>query len=220
MCNGTWVLELEVWSDIACPWCWLGHRRLGVALEGADDVVVRHRAFELSPDMPVEGRSAEEHYTSKFGSLDAIRPAQARIAALGAEIGVPFAFERVVRAPNTRVGHRLVKIAAARGASEVVALDALFAAHFSLGADISDPEVAALTVSAVTEIPAAELLDALAADEATAEVVFDEQRAGQLGITGVPLFLVAAAGNLGLSGAQDVEVLQQLLDVSRERIAA
>jgi predicted DsbA family dithiol-disulfide isomerase len=206
-------LVLDLWADVACPWCWIGTRRLAAALEAEPpgSVVVRHRAFELRPDLPPEG-------VPRAGSGDELQAAQARVTEIGAGDGLEFHFERQGRQPNTRLAHRLVKLAERAGRGDE-AVEALFRGHFAQGADLSDPEQAvALLTAPEVGLNAEALHAALELGAGEPEVIADEETAQRLDITGVPFFL--AGGAVALSGAHEPELLRKLLAAARERAAA
>jgi predicted DsbA family dithiol-disulfide isomerase len=212
-------LPVDVWADIACPWCYIGHHRLRevIADEPAGSVQVHPRAFELQPDLPPEGMSTEDFYPRKFGSAEAMLEAFQRVAAEAASSGLELRFDLMTRAPNTRLAHRLVALAARQGRA-IEALDALFAGHFCEGADIADAEQAvALVADAAPELDAAALSDALAAGEGEREVATEEGLAAKMGLSGVPFFLAGRA--VALSGAHEPDVLRQLLEAARQRAA-
>jgi predicted DsbA family dithiol-disulfide isomerase len=203
-------LVVDVWADVACPWCWLGHRRLARALEDepAGSVAVRPRAFELRPGVPAEPPASAE-----AGELG-----YARVAAEGERSGTPLRFDLVGPAANTRLAHRLVALAHHEGFG-VRALDALLEGHFARGADVADPdEAVALVVAAVPQLSARGLRAALDAGAGEREVAEDEALAARLGVTGVPFFL--AGGAVAVSGAQEPATLRELLRAARERLAA
>jgi predicted DsbA family dithiol-disulfide isomerase len=210
-------LPVDVWADIACPWCYIGHHRLrqAIAEEPPGSVVVLPRAFELQPDLPPRGMSTEEFYPRKFGSVEAMREAFERVAGEAARSGLELRFDRMRRAPNTRLGHRLVALAGRRGRA-VEALYALFAGHFREGADVADPEQAIpLVAAAAAGLDAAALRAELEAGEGEAEVAAEEGLAARMGLSGVPFFLAARA--VALSGAHEAEVLRELLRAGRQR---
>jgi predicted DsbA family dithiol-disulfide isomerase len=213
-------LVLDLWADVACPWCWIGTRRLATALEAEPpgSVVVRHRAFELQPDLPPEGVPLDERYARRFGSPEAMRTAFERVAGIGAADGLEFDFERQRRAPNTRLAHRLMKLAESQGRGDQ-AMEALFRGHFAGGADLSDPEQAvALLATPEVGLNAEALHAALELGAGEPEVIADEETAQRLDITGVPFFL--AGGAVALSGAHEPDLLRKLLAAARERAAA
>jgi predicted DsbA family dithiol-disulfide isomerase len=210
-------LPVDVWADIACPWCYIGHHRLrqAIAEEPPGSVEVHPRAFELQPDLPPEGMSTEDFYPRKFGSVEAMREAFERASAEAARSGLELRFDRMRRAPNTRLAHRLVALAGRRRRA-LPALDALFAGHFREGADVADPEQAlALVAAAAPDQDAATLRAELEAGEGEAEVAAEEGLAARMGLSGVPFFLAGRA--VALSGAHEPEVLRELLRAGRQR---
>jgi predicted DsbA family dithiol-disulfide isomerase len=212
-------LNVDVWADVACPWCYIGHRRLSLALEeeppGA--VRVRPRAFELQPDLPPAGLPAEDFYARKFGSPEAMLAAFERTAAEARRSGLELRFDRMRRAPNTRLAHRLVVIARRRGRA-LHALRALFAGHFEHGADVSDADQAIALVASAADISVDELVAGLEAGEGEPEVASEEAVAARLGITAVPFFL--AGGAVALSGAHEPGVLRDLIAAARQAAQA
>ena len=216
----TSAIPVDVWADVACPWCYLGHHRLAGALatEPPDSVEVRPRAFELQPDLPPEGMAVEDFYPRKFGSVEAMREAFERVTAEAARSGLELRFDRMARAPNTRLAHRLVVIAAGHGRAGD-ALHALFRGHFREGADVADLAQAAEIVSAaVPELDATALCRAIDAGEGDPEVSAEEGLAARMGITGVPFFL--AARSVALSGAHESDTLRELIAAARQRAEA
>lgn len=210
--SGERTIRLDVWADVACPWCYIGHRRLRAALEGAGPVVVRPRAFQLQPSLPAEGVDTATFFARKFGGPQRVQAMFARVAAAGAPDGIRFDWARM-RTTNTRLAHRVVALAHARGQS-AAALEALFAAQFEEGVDLGDQEalLAHLGRRAVP-LDAGELRRALADGEGEAPVDEDVRLARELGIEGVPFFL--ADGELGLSGAQPPETFGAFLAQAR-----
>jgi predicted DsbA family dithiol-disulfide isomerase len=216
----TSAIPVDVWADVACPWCYLGHHRLARALasEPPGSVQVRPRAFELQPDLPPEGMATEDFYPRRFGSVEAMREAFERVTAEAARSGLELRFDRMTRAPNTRLAHRLVTLAARHGRAPQ-ALAALFRGHFQEGADVADLAQAADLVSgAVAELDADGLCAAIDAGEGDEEVSAEEGLAARMGITGVPFFLAGRA--VALSGAHDAETLSELLAAARQRVEA
>jgi predicted DsbA family dithiol-disulfide isomerase len=204
-------LEVEVWSDIACPWCYIGKRRLEKALarfEHRDQVRIRWRSFELDPSAPPErGGDYEQRIAAKYGvRVDQVRAMGRRLTELGAAEGVHFRFD-LVRAGATRDAHRLVALAAEHGQADQL-MERLLRAYHEEGRLVSDlPTLAEL--AAETGLPAAEVAELLAGDRLLGSVRADEQAATELGISGVPTFIVGRA--VGVSGAQEPELLLELL---------
>src|SRR3954466_8759341 len=125
------AIPVDMWADVSCPWCYIGHHRLKQALAGEPPGSVERRpgAFELQPDLPPEGMATEDFYPRRYGSVEAMREAFERVSDEAARSGLELRFDRMTRAPNTRLAHRLVAIAATHGRAPE-ALDALFRAHF------------------------------------------------------------------------------------------
>jgi predicted DsbA family dithiol-disulfide isomerase len=203
------TVTLDVWSDMVCPWCFIGKRRLAAALEQEEpgSVEVRWHAFQLQPDIPLEGADAAPYFNAKFGGPERVAEMHQRVTDIAAADGLEFHMERQKRAPNTLLAHRAVKLAA----DPAAAVEALFTAHFVDGEDIGDRDTILRLIPDLD--PAA--LDRGDGAEAVAE---DLRMAGEIGINGVPFFV--GAMRVAVSGAQDPEVLRQLLAEARERAAA
>lgn len=204
-------MEIQVWSDFACPWCVLGLSRLRAAcrqFEHGDDVSVVHRSFELHPRAPARvGRTMEEAVAAKYGIGPALaRAGHERLRALGREVGIEFAFDRV-QLGSTFNAHRLAQ--AARGRPEEEALvDGLFAAHFTEGRLLSDHEVL-LDVATSAGLDPRRVREVLSSGAYAEAVRADEAVAEEMEVTGVPLFLID--GVWPVPGAQDVETMLVLL---------
>ncbi|HXI37827.1 MAG TPA: DsbA family oxidoreductase, partial [Burkholderiales bacterium] len=141
----TTPLTIEVASDVICPWCYIGKKRLEKALALLDGEVkpeIRWLPFQLNPGMPEEGMARADYRKAKFGSIERGRELDARVAAEGRAEGIEFAFERMQRTPNTTAAHRLIQLAQDQGRGSAV-VDALFTAYFEQARDIGDPEVLA-----------------------------------------------------------------------------
>ncbi|MBS2016211.1 MAG: DsbA family oxidoreductase [Deltaproteobacteria bacterium] len=209
-------LRVEVWSDIACPWCYVGKRRLEAALAEfphKDEVVVMWRAFELDPSAPRE-RDPKVSYAArladKYGTSTAAASAKLdHMTELARSEGLDLRFDRV-RAGNTFDAHRVIHFAGERSASMQNAVkERLLRAYMTEGELMSDAETLARLAGEVGLDPA-EVRAMLASDAFTEEVRDDESEAAELGITGVPFFVV---GNVyAVSGAQPKEVLLAALE--------
>jgi predicted DsbA family dithiol-disulfide isomerase len=212
-------MEIDVWSDYACPWCALGTARLEVALhdfEHGDAVTVVHRAFELDPRAPATSTaSSEEAVSRKYGmSPEQVRAGHAQITALGAQVGFTFDFDRV-RLGNTFDAHRLTQ--AVRGTAwEAPLVRRLFIARFTEGRQLSDHQVLR-DIAGSVGIPATITDEVLHGPAHSEEVRADEAAATELGVTGVPYFLIGGAWPV--PGAQDVETLGILLERAWSRVS-
>jgi predicted DsbA family dithiol-disulfide isomerase len=207
-------VQVEVWSDVVCPWCYLGKRRLESALgrfAHRDDVDVVWRSFELDPAAPRRREvSAAEHLASKYGmSAEQVASSWARLTALAEAEGLEYHLDRT-QGGSSLDAHRLIHLGAERGIQDEVK-ERLLRAYFSEGAPIGEPEVLErLAIDA--GLPAAEVAEVLASDRFAADVREDERRARLLGIQGVPFFAIDE--RYGISGAQSADVLLQALEAA------
>ena len=210
-------MQVEIWSDVVCPWCYIGRRRFTAALaafEHADDVEVVWRSFELDRHAPAEfvgdyaGRLAEKYGTSVAGATAMIE----RVRAAGAAEGLDLRLD-AARTGNTFDAHRVLHLARERGAADAVG-ERLFRGYFTDGEPIGDP-AALVRLGADAGLDAAEVRAVLDGDRYADAVRADEAQAAAFGITGVPFFVLDRA--LGVSGAQPTEVL---LDALRQGWAA
>lgn len=211
-------LHIEVYSDVVCPWCYVGKRRLERALtEFGGAARIAWRPFQLNPTMPKDGMDRTAYLEAKFGSLDSFRQLEEHVLAAGASERIAFAFEKIARAPNTFLAHRLIWLAEREGCQDAV-VDSLFRGYFEKGADIgSIPTLVRLAARAGLNEEIVERY--LQSDEDTAEVKAEEAAGHKLGIRGVPYFIVN--GTYAISGAQPsgrfVETLKQIERVLAEK---
>lgn len=217
------TLRVEIWSDIACPWCYIGKNRFeaGVAAFRAThpevDFEVTSHSFELAPDTPLDFAGSEIDFLVKHKGMPAeqVKQMLGQMTELGAGEGLTFKFDEVKHA-NTRRAHRMLHLARERGVQSAVQ-QRLFEAYFSQGADMSDIETLA-QLGADAGLDSDEVRAALE-DEAYGEKVdADITRAKMLGVTGVPFFLVQ--GKYGISGAQTADAFEgafsQVLDLETQ----
>ena len=205
-------LKVEIWSDIACPWCYVGKRRFEAALAGfehRDQVEVSWRSFELDPGAPREREGDRtEHLARKYGtSREQAERMLEQMTAVAAGEGLEFRFD-IARSGNTFDAHRLTHLAAAHGRQDAMK-ERLFRAYLGEGEVIGDPAVLE-RLGLEVGLPEHELRELLAGDRYAAEVREDEQLAASLAITAVPFFVVDRA--IAASGAQPPELLRELLD--------
>jgi predicted DsbA family dithiol-disulfide isomerase len=208
-------VQVEVWSDLVCPWCYIGQARFAKALAGfqhKDQVEVTNRSFELDPDSPKdENMPILDMLSQKYGmSREQAEAAEHRVANLAHALDLPFSANRPHG--NTFDAHRLVQFAAAKGRQPEV-LDALFRTHFGGERSIFDPETL-VAVAAGAGLDEDETRKVVAGQDFADAVRSDERRASELGITGVPFFV--ANERLAVSGAQPSEVLAELLSRAQE----
>jgi predicted DsbA family dithiol-disulfide isomerase len=203
-------LTVDVVSDVVCPWCYIGKRRLekALALLGSDaDVNVRFLPFQLNPDMPEGGMPRADYRKAKFGSIERGQQLDARVAAEGRGEGIEFAFERMARTPNTIAAHRLIELAQRQGVGQAV-VDDLFRAYFEQAKDVGDPKV-------LEEIAQRRAVSGWPQESDAAEVAALEKEMRGLGISAVPTFIFDR--KLGVSGAHPPEALAQAM---REALTA
>ena len=205
-------MKVEIWSDVVCPWCYIGKRRIESALrqfEHRDDVEVTYRAFELNPHAEVdEGIPLDEGLARKFGvPVDEARAMNARVTAAAAGDGLAYRLD-IARPGNTFDAHRLIHMAQVEGRQGEMK-ERVMAAYFVEGRPIGNHHTLLELATDVGLDPerARALLDS---DEFAAEVRADELEAAELGITGVPFFVIDR--RYGVSGAQPAQVLGRALD--------
>ena len=193
-------LVIEIASDVVCPWCYIGKRRLEKALallEGEVKPEIRWLPFQLNPGMPKEGIPRAEYRKAKFGSIERSRGLDARVAAEGEGEGIAFAFERMERTPNTVAAHELIDLPQRQGRGGPV-VDALFRAYFEEARDIGDAAVLA-------QIAADAGVSGWPQQAEGKTVAALEEDVRNLGISAVPTFILGR--KLGVSGAHPPEAL-------------
>ena len=201
-------LAIDVVSDVVCPWCFIGKRRLEGALARyaaerpeAPAPEVTWRPFQLNPGLPAEGMPRDEYVARKFGARGGA--VYDRVAMIGREVGIPFAFDRIARQPNTLAAHSLIELAQGHGRQDA-AVEALFRAYFLDGVDLTAREnlVATAVGAGLDRAEVEAWLDLADAREA---VTAEDARAREIGVEGVPFFIFNR--RLAVSGAQPSDVL-------------
>jgi predicted DsbA family dithiol-disulfide isomerase len=214
---------VEIWSDIACPWCYVGRARFAAALarfEHRDEVTVVWRSFELDPDAPAEREGSHaERIARKYGrTLEEVAAMDAQLTAAAAADGLTIDFSRV-RSGTTFDGHRLVHLAAAHGKQDAMK-ERLFRAYFSEGALISD-HATLQDLGVEIGLPGDDVGELLLTERYAEEVRDDERTAQSAGISAVPCFVIDR--KYGASGAQPPDTLLEFLQhgwTQREAAAA
>jgi predicted DsbA family dithiol-disulfide isomerase len=201
--------SIEVVSDVVCPWCFIGKRRIekALALLGRKDVLVHWKPFELNPDAPKEGMNRAAYRARKFGSPAYARQLEARVAEAGANEGIGFRFDRIERVPNTFDAHRLIWLAGREGAQDAV-VENLFRAYFLAAEDVGIPGVLQ-RIGIESGLDPASVEQLLGGDGGRGEVLAEEREAREHGVNGVPAFFVN--GQPVMSGAQKPELLASVL---------
>jgi len=205
-------LTIDVVSDVVCPWCFIGKRRLAAALElyekeRADALApqVTWRPFQLNPQMVEAGMPRDEYVRRKFGRSGT--EVYARVSQVGKSVGIDFAFDRITRQPNTLAPHALIALGAEHGVQDQV-VEALFRAYFLESRDLTDPATLASVVVAAG-LPRDAVDACLASAEARQAIAAEDEQARGMGVEGVPFFIFN--GRYAISGAHEPEVLVQAM---------
>jgi predicted DsbA family dithiol-disulfide isomerase len=212
-------MKVEIWSDVVCPWCYIGKRRFETALRTSgmtDDVEVTWRSFQLNPAHP-KGlrRRHDEHLAEKLGRpIEDVQRLDAHVVALAAAEGLAYDFDRYV-VVNTLDAHRVAHLATSQGFGGAIE-ERMLRAQLVEGEVLDDPATL-VRLAGDVGVPAADVEAVLASDAFTAEVEDDVRTGLALGLTGVPFFVIDRA--VGVSGAQSPEVFVRALEVAAERAA-
>jgi predicted DsbA family dithiol-disulfide isomerase len=212
------ALSVEIWSDVVCPWCYIGKRRFENALaqfEHRDEVEVRYRSFELDPSAPARAEGAPaERLASKYGiSVEQAEASNAQLTAMAAAEGLEYHLDRT-RGGNTFDAHRLLQLAAERGVQPEVK-ERLMRGYFTESEPVGDRETL-VKLAAEAGLDADEARAALEGDAYAEAVREDETLASRIGIQGVPYFVLGR--RFGVSGAQPAELLLEALERSWEAL--
>jgi predicted DsbA family dithiol-disulfide isomerase len=212
-------LSITVYSDVICPWCYVGKRRLEAALADPGmptQIRFSWRPFELNPDMPAEGVERRAYRAGKFGEARSAE-LDRNMTETGRELGIAFAFDRMQRTPNTRLAHRLIWEADRQGRQDAL-VERLFRGYFEEALDIGAPDVL-VKLAAESGLEAAGVNEALTAAESLDAVTQLEQQGYRMGIQGVPFFILLQ--KYGVSGAQPPDFWRDALPrISAEATAA
>jgi predicted DsbA family dithiol-disulfide isomerase len=206
------TIKVDVISDVVCPWCYIGKRRLEKALNKLDSEYtfeVTYHPFELNPSIPESGINQKQYLSQKFGGEERYEKITAHVTQVAAEEGITFNFHKQAVSPNTRSAHRIIQLAKHVNLQTEVK-EAFMKAYFTDGVDLSKNEnLITCATQAGMESNIVEQL--LASDMGVAEVIQAEKEIQQLGITGVPFYIIN--NKYGLSGAQPpdafIEVIQK-----------
>lgn len=216
-------MQIEVWSDVICPWCYIGKRHLELALaefEHADEVEVIWRAFELDPGAPTDSvADLASTLAAKYGTdRDGAIAMMDRVASVAEGVGLHYRFDLAHRS-NTFDAHRVIHLALDEGGAALqdAVKERLLAGYFTEGADLADRNVL-VKLAAEAGLDAETVTGMLASDALATEVRADEAQAREYGITGVPFFLIPGAG--GVSGAQPPDRLLLMLQRAWDKIGA
>ncbi len=197
-------LRIDIWSDLVCPWCWIGKHRLATALEGMGPVDIHWHTFLLDPDADTTPVPLREAYERKFGGPEQVARILAQTQSTANAEGLPMDFDRGQVRVSTRDAHRVMLLAAAEGDAQAVG-EALFRAHFEHGRNLADPEVLAAAAEA-GGLSRERVLAMLAGDEFQRELEAVFVQAQRIGIRAVPTFVID--GQLAVQGAQPAEAFR------------
>jgi predicted DsbA family dithiol-disulfide isomerase len=225
-------VRLDVWADIACPWCYLGSARLDKVLSerkaDGETIIVRHRPFELNPDMPPEGVPMAGFLEARMGSAAAVRTAHDHLTSLGHKDGIAYDFEAVGKAPNSRLAHHLVLTYDGDRRQRGV-VRSLYKAYFADGLDITDTQTLVDVVTATTGEGRHEVLARL---ESPTDALDEALALGRrLGVSAVPTFVADSGTDIDpeieissaavyVQGAQTPDILNEVIDEAIRRATA
>lgn len=202
---------VEIYSDVVCPWCYVGKRRFERALQQMRETVktqVAWRPFQLNPTMPKNGMDRTVYLETKFGSLNVFGEMEQRLVEAGKTEQMSFAFQKIMKTPNTLLAHRLIWYAGIQGHQDAV-VERLFRGYFEEGRDIGSFTVL-VELADQAGLKAEQFFES---EEGTAEVKAEESVGHKLGIRAVPYFVVDKI--YGISGAQPIEVFVSTLEKAR-----
>ncbi|MBO6558980.1 MAG: DsbA family oxidoreductase [Nisaea sp.] len=205
------MTQIDIFSDVICPWCFIGKRRLERALKlrPVPDLTIQWRAFQLNPDMPVEGMSRQAYLENKFGGPERASQIYDNIRRMGDGEGIDFRFDLIQRTPNTVLAHRTINLATAMGTSDAL-VENLFNAYFIEGVDIGDLDNL-VTLAEASGMDAEETRTWLEGKGGATEVMAETRFAYENGINGVPCFIFNR--QYAVSGAQEPEAFFPLFDL-------
>ena len=209
-------VQLDVVSDIMCPWCYIGKRRLEQALEQVQDVNVeiRWRPFQLDPTLPPEGRDRKEYLEKKFGGPEKAKEIYSRIEQAGHEEDLPFNFKAIAVSPNTIDAHRVIRWAANEGADvQDKLVEQLFKLYFMEGANIGDHDVLA-EAAKHSGMDDAVVRALLATDQDRQAVMQEIAVAQKMGVSGVPCFIID--NKYAVMGAQEPDQIAAAIKQASE----
>ncbi|HTP84824.1 MAG TPA: DsbA family oxidoreductase [Alphaproteobacteria bacterium] len=209
-------MKIDIISDAICPWCYIGKRRLEQALAQAPqpELEVGWRPFQLNPEMPAEGMDRKDYLRAKFGDSAGGRNYD-RITEIGREVGIPFAFDRITRTPNTILAHRLIRYATREHHQDAM-VETLFRGYFTEGEDIGNPAALA-RLAGVAGLDPATVETYLVSGEDDDTIRAEDAFARQIGINGVPCFIIDR--QYAISGAQPAEAFVEVFDLARKGAA-
>lgn len=213
-------IKVDIVSDVVCPWCYIGKRRIEKAMDNLldkYDFEVEYHPFELNPQMPVEGVDQKQYLSNKFGGEDRYQKITAQTTATAAQEGLNFDFGKQKISPNTRNAHRIIQYAKLEG-KQAKAKEAFMKAYFVDGIDLSKKENL-VAVAAGAGLSAEDVEKLLSTHDGLAEVEHAERELQKLGISGVPFYIIN--NKYGVSGAQASETFMKAFeDIGKETVVS
>ena len=210
------MIELDIFSDTVCPWCFIGMKRLENALKKYTNLEIKQtwRPFQLNPGMPPDGMDRQEYLISKFGSADAAKTVYENIYEEGIKEGINFNFDLIDLTPNSFNSHRLLALAYKQNIQESV-LNSLFESYFINGKDIGDPNIL-LEIAVKHKIDSEEFKNYLSDQENIEPLANEEIQARKMGINSVPTFIINK--QIVINGAQTSENFELIFEKLKARI--
>jgi len=210
-------MRIDIFSDVICPWCFIGKRRLERALRERPqgDVEICWRAFQLNPDMPVQGMARQLYVETKFGGTERASQIYETIRQNGVREGIDFRFDLILQTPNTVRAHRLIRFASERAHGDAL-VERMFTAYFQEGVDIGNADALA-DLAAEVGLSRGEAAAFLEGSDGMADVLAETRFAYESGINGVPCFIFDR--HYALAGAQEPEAFYPLFELVRSEAA-
>ena len=212
---GVMTVRIDIVSDVVCPWCWLGKKRLEAALEQSGETAeITWRPYELDPAVPEAGTAYRDYMRAKFGDGpdDRFTRMREHLEAAAPDAGINFRFSELTVRPSTLNAHRLIRWAQGQKKGDAV-VEALFRAYFDELRDIGDLAVLS-EIAGESGLDSRIVADLLATDRDKSEVRAEENYFRSLGVSGVPTFIFE--GQYGVSGAQEPETLIGIIEKARK----
>ena len=212
-------MEIDVYFDLVCPWCYVGRHRFAQALaeRQSASASVHWRPFQLNPTMPAGGMDRRAYIAAKFGGAERAKQAYGLVLETAERDGLPIWFDRIKRTPNTIDAHRMVRLLADHGTPPEATIDALFAQYFVEGHDIGDRAVLSAVASAMGH-DRDWVASSLAGPKVRPIILAEDAAARRLGIQAVPCFVFNR--RFALAGAQEPAAFRPLLDAATQQSAA
>jgi len=211
-------IKIDIVSDVVCPWCYIGKRRLEKAVDALSakyDFELEYLPFELNPSIPQNGLNQKEYLSDKFGGEERYQQITEHTTSVAAEDGLLFDFAKQTTSPNTRNLHSIIDLAKEQG-KQLETVEAFFKAYFSEGVDLSKNEnIVSITTHLGFDKETIE--NRLNDTDAKLNIASREQALGKLGITGVPFYIID--NKYGISGAQHAETFIKAFEDIGKQIA-